>query len=287
MATTEELIQRINKQPCSPGEVAQAITNITNVINSMQGAGAIIAICDLTNDGIDCAPEDLSVTNFACEYVADFAATGLAVPTTAKNLLNRPFIPGTPLRGYIIYNFIQLRWETFNAWYQLRQTVVDVDLRPRGFDFTVETHGVPTCDDQAVIPLDFSTTNLTVVTDLDKTAGGPITWNLFDIEVWSASADGSDSIATVTVSALRDVYKEDCTIYMQERDLEVFAYEDDPAEYEAVVFDEEVSMLYNLYIDGSYIWGDFLNITIPCSGLEFSLPLIELTACGSGSGSGS
>jgi hypothetical protein len=283
VATIEELKARINKNPCSPGDLAQTITNITNY--SEASGGTILALCTLTNNGVDCGNGTLAVSAFNPLVTAEQEAT-LVIPTQATNNASYALAVGTSRTGMIAYHPQEDVWYVMWIRHFIKEVLVPTpELSGSTLTFPVETYSVNSCEEPGQVQVTFSTATVEVVTDLDKVDGGPITWDIVEIEVWSATPAGSDSIPTVMRSAIRDIYRENCTIYMQERDLEVFSSEDDPEEYEAVVFDEEVSMLYNIYLDGGYIWGDFLNITVPCTGVESSLPLIPVTDCyGSGSG---
>lgn len=279
MPTTEELIADINQQPCNEGEVQQSITNITNVLNNVSG-GVIIARCTLTSDNLTCAPELLAVSGFT-PLVKDFSAYGIDVPVQARQYLG--IATHDARTGYIIYNWDALEWEVFPIEQSLRQNYVrTVDLTGKVLTLPYDVQSVNECGTDGQDQVTFSTATVDVVSNLHKDALSPIEWDIVSLEVWGSTPAGTGSIATVIKSAIRDIYKENCTIYMQERDLEVFAFEDDPAEYEAVVFDDEVLILYNLYASGGYIWGDFQSIFVPCTGNTISLALLEWCCDSSG-----
>jgi hypothetical protein len=282
MATTEEKINRINKQPCNDNEVAQSITNITNVLNEVNNA-SVLARCTLTSDNVECDPELLTVSNFI-PLVPDWGALGIPDATVARQFLG--YATSDSRTGYIIYNWDSEEWEVLNIQKGLRNNYVRT-ISLDGFEITLPftTQSVNECGVAGTDVVDFelNTTTLDVVTELAKTASG-IEWVEKEIKVFEVGGSSAGLIPTVMRSGLRNIFKLNCTVYMQEREFEVFSSTDDPNDYGAWTYDEEVSMLYNIYLDGGYIWGDFLNITVPCSGLEYSLPLIPVTACTSGSG---
>jgi hypothetical protein len=282
VATIEELKARINRNPCTPGDISQAITNITNYAEA--SGGTIKALCTLTNNGPDCGEPTLQVSNFNPLVTAEQEAA-LVIPTEASNVKGVALAVGTSRTGMISYHPQEDVWYVDWIKHYIKEVLVPTpELSGSTLTFPVETYSVNSCEEPGEVQVGFSTETLDVVTELAKTASG-IEWVEREIEVWSIGGDTPGLIETTTVSAIKNFFKLNCTIYAQERELEVFSSTDDPNDYGMVTFDEEVSMLYNIYLDGDYIWGDFLDITVPCTGNEYSLPLIEVTSCSSG-GSG-
>jgi hypothetical protein len=283
--TTEEKIAGINKNPCTPGQVNQTITNITNVLNEVNGNGTVMARCTLTSDGLTCAPGTLEVSSFT-PLVKDFAALGIATPTEAVQYLNIATFGAAV--GYIVYNWDDEQWEVLEIIRTLRNNLVDPpSLTDRTLSFPYETQSVNECDATGVRDVVFSTVTIAVVTELEKTVNG-IEWNDVEVEVWATGSSTPGLIPTVIRSGLRDLYKEDCTVYMQEREFEVFSSTDDPAEYEAWIYTDELVALVDVFLaEDLNIWGYFQTVKVPCLGELTQALLIETTQCGSGSGSGS
>lgn len=240
-----EKIAKINKQPCNLQEVAQSITNITNVLNII-GNGSLWGACQLTSDGSECAPEDLDVSNFV-PYVLDFSVHELPIPTTAKNYINRPYKPLTPEFGYIIYNFDSGVWEAVAAHLYHKDVVTSVEILPRGFRFNFEKVGVPICDETSTIDHEFP---------------------------------------TVLTTALQSVFKEDCSVYYTEVQLEVWDSVEPTGSSLAWEYDAELDVLIDIGMDeySGDIYGLYATIRVPCIVDFFSALLIETTDCASGSG---
>lgn len=284
MATTEEKINRINRNPCNDNEVAQSITNITNVLNEVNNA-SVLARCTLTSDNLECDPELLTVTDFL-PLVPNWEALGIDDAIVARQFLG--YATSDSRTGYIIYNWDSEEWEVLNIQKQLRNNMVrTVTLDGFAITFPYTTQSVNECGivGADVIELELNTTTLDVVTDLAKTASG-IEWTEREIRVFEVGGSSAGLIPTVIRSGLRNMWKDDCTVYMQEREFEVFSSTDDPSDYPAWVYDVEVAILYNIYLSGGYIWGDFQLITVPCVGGTLALPLIETTTCETSGGSG-
>jgi hypothetical protein len=191
--TTEEKIAGINKNPCTPGQVNQTITNITNVLNEVNGNGTVMARCTLTSDGLTCAPGTLEVSSFT-PLVKDFAALGIATPTEAVQYLNIATFGAAV--GYIVYNWDDEQWEVLEIIRTLRNNLVDPpSLTDRTLSFPYETQSVNECDATGVRDVVFSTVTIAVVTELEKTVNG-IEWNDVEVEVWATGSSTPGLIPT-------------------------------------------------------------------------------------------
>jgi hypothetical protein len=239
--TTEQLIQRLNDQPCNDADNGSNISIIKKLFRRIDGGGgsgaAFFATALLADNLCNAPSTTVNINTFTPWYEP---VDLLPIPTTAANQFG--------FRGNI-GDKVLIYWRPDTETWEVIQKIHYAVNVANGLDYNETTHRLVA-----------SGVSVDVATEC----------GVFDVE-----------IPLVSVDVVTDVYSTGpCQIRMKRKPAYLFEALGSETDSGVLAF-EFHDVLTDIYLSEGYIWGSFISLAVACTAAVEDEQLIPVEYCAS------